>query len=79
MKSTSIKKPRTNRETLTKLIKDLDDSDLVFVRERLLTMAQLVVNNEEEIRKEMSVNPLISADWYIRSMKKIHSSLKFDE
>jgi uncharacterized protein (DUF885 family) len=69
-------KQKTNRTILTKLIKELDDMDLVMLRERILTVTQAVIENEAEVRKDMQ-HGFISPDMYIDSMKKIHALVDF--
>jgi len=64
-------KQKTNRIILTKLIKELDDMDLVMLRERIITVTKAVIDNEEQVRKDLK-NSSIHPDMYINSMKKIH-------
>ena len=43
---------KTNRQILTKAIKELSDIDLVFLRERMLTSCDEILNNKEVRRIE---------------------------
>jgi len=69
-------KAKTNRQVLTKAIKELSEIELVFLRERILQSCDEIINNEEEVRSQMEMH-IISPDLYINSMKSIKSKVEF--
>jgi hypothetical protein len=69
-------KSKTNRQVLTKAIKELADIELAFLRERILLACDDVLNNEEDVRKQME-HSFISPDLWINSMRNIKESLDF--
>jgi len=69
-------KAKTNRQVLTKAIKELDDLELVFLRERILQACDDILNNEGEVRKQMERH-IISPDLFIGSMRNIKSKVEF--
>jgi hypothetical protein len=70
-------KNKTNRQVLTKAIKELDDLELVFLRERILEACDAVLDNEGEVRKQMERH-IISPDLFIDSMRNIKSKVEFE-
>lgn len=68
-------KNRTNRQVLTQLIKNADEMQLVFIRERLLSICD-VFSNSEEVKKNWS-NDFISPDFYIEAAKKTKEAIDF--
>ena len=42
-----------NRQILSKLVKELDEIELVFLRERIITIAKAVVDNKKEVTATM--------------------------
>jgi hypothetical protein len=69
-------KSKTNRQVLTKAIKELADIELAFLRERILLACDDILNNEEDVRKQME-HSFISPDLWINSMRNIKESLDF--
>lgn len=69
-------KTKTNRQVLTKAIKELNDFDLVILRERIITMCDHAINNEEQIRKDMERN-ILSPDLYFDVIRSIKSKVEF--
>jgi hypothetical protein len=69
-------KSKTNRQVLTKAIKELADIELAFLRERILHACDDVLNNEEDVRKQME-HSIISPDLWINSMRNIKESLDY--
>jgi hypothetical protein len=69
-------KGKTNRQVLTKAIKELADIELTFLRERILHACDDVLNNEEDVRKQME-HSIISPDLWINSMRNIKESLDY--
>ncbi len=61
---------KTNKQRLTKMVKELSDFELAILRERLWTMAENVLANEQEVRDEMK-DGFITADVYINTMKNV--------
>ncbi len=70
-------KVKTNRQVLTKAIKELSDIELVFLRERILQACDEIINNEEEVRNQMEMH-IISPDLFINSMRNIKSKVEFE-
>lgn len=70
-------KAKTNRQVLTKLIKELSDLELAFLRERILQACDDVLENEDEVRKLMERH-IISPDLYIDTMRSIKSKIEFE-
>jgi hypothetical protein len=70
-------KNKTNRQVLTKAIKDLSDLELVFLRERILEACDAVLDNEAEVREQMQRH-IISPDLYIESMRNIKAKVDFE-
>jgi flagellar biosynthesis regulator FlaF len=68
---------KTNKQILSKAVKELNDIDLVFMREMLLTACEDVLNNKEQLMKEMQ-NGIISPNLYIECTQHIHDHIKFD-
>ena len=70
-------KNKTNRQVLTKLVKELDDLELALLRERILQACDDVLENEGEVRKLMERH-IISPDLYIDTMRSIKSKVEFE-
>jgi hypothetical protein len=70
-------KNKTNRQVLTKAIKDLSDIELVFLRERILEACDAILDNEAEVREQMQRH-IISPDLYIESMRNIKVKIDFE-
>lgn len=69
-------KNKTNRQVLNKAIKDLNEIEVAFMRVKLLEAVDEVLNNEEEVRKEMA-NSIIHPDLWIRTMRSIKDKIDF--
>ena len=70
-------KNKTNRQILTKAIKELSDIELVFLRERILEACDAVLDNEADVREQMQRH-IISPDLYIESMQRIKAKVDFE-
>lgn len=70
-------KNKTNRQVLTKAIKDLSDLELAFLRERILEACDAILDNEAEVREQMQRH-IISPDLYIESMQRIKAKVDFE-
>jgi Xaa-Pro aminopeptidase len=70
-------KNKTNRQILTKAIKELSNIELAFLRERILQACDDVLENEDEVRKLMERH-IISPDLYIDTMRNIKSKIEFE-
>jgi hypothetical protein len=68
---------KTNRQVLTKAIKELSEIELIFLRERILNACDEVLNNEAKIRESMQ-NGFVHPDLYIKSMNSIKNKVNFD-
>ncbi len=71
-------KIKSNRQVLTKAIKELSDVELAFLRERILEACDAVLNNEAYIREQMQRH-LISPDLYLESMRNIKAKVDFEQ
>ena len=71
-------KNKTNRQVLTKAIKELSDLELVLLRERILQACDDILDNEDDVRKQMERH-IISPDLFIESMRSIKSKVDFDK
>ena len=69
-------KTKTNRQVLTKAIKDLSDFELVVLRERILTICDRDLNNEQQVR-ELLENSLITPDLYLGTLQSIKDKVDF--
>lgn len=72
-----MKKKKNNRQVLISAIKNLNDIEIVILRERILAITEQVINSEAEIRSSMQ-NSIIHPDLYINSCKNIFEQVKFD-
>lgn len=68
----------TNRKVLNKAIKELDEMDLVFVRELLVSRCEEVLNNKEQVTEDLQFS-WISPKLYIDSMENIFNKIKFED
>lgn len=69
-------KNKTNRQVLNKAIKDLNEIEVAFMRVKLLESVDEVLNNEDNVRKEMA-NSIIHPDLWIRTMRSIKDKIDF--
>ena len=65
---------KTNRQILTKAIKELSDIDLVFFRERMLRSCDEVLSNKEELIKDME-GGFVSPHLFIECMQNIKDKI----
>lgn len=72
------KKLETNRTILTKLIKELDDLELAFLRDRILTFSESVVKNKEKILND-NTNSFFHPAMYVKTMEKTYEIVKIKE
>jgi hypothetical protein len=68
----------TNRKVLSNAIKELDEMDLVFLREILVSRCEEVLNNKEQVTKDLQFS-WISPKLYIDSMENILNKIKFED
>jgi hypothetical protein len=68
----------TNRKVLSKAIKELDEMDLVFMRELLVSRCEEVLNNKEQVIKDLQFS-FITPKLYIDSMENIFNKIKFED
>ena len=69
-------KNKTNRQVLNKAIKDLNDIEVAFMRVQLLQAIDDVLNNEDEVRKEMA-NSIIHPNLWINTMRSIKAKIDY--
>ena len=67
---------KTNRQILTKAIKELSDIDLVFFRERMLGSCQEILDNKEQLIKDMQFG-IVSPHLLIECIENIQEKIKF--
>lgn len=70
-------KNKTNRQVLAKAVKELSDMDLVFMRERLLTACDEVLNNADQFRKDNQFG-IVNPEVMIRSCQGIKDKIDFE-
>jgi hypothetical protein len=75
-KTTRVATPKTNRQVLTKAIKDLSDIDLVFLRERILRSCDEVISNKQQILEDMKYG-WVKPELFIESMERIKDKIDF--
>jgi len=68
----------TNRKVLSNAIKELDEMDLVFMRELLVSRCEEVLNNKEQVIKDLQFS-FITPKLYIDSMENIFNKIKFED
>ena len=59
---------------LNTLVKNLDAVEAAIVIDRLINTAEHILENEEEVRKQME-NHFISPDLYLNTMRKVQNQL----
>ncbi len=69
-------KHKTNRQIMTKAIKELSDIDLVFFRERMLASCDDVLNNKDKFIKDMQFG-VVSPHLIIECMMNIKEKIDF--
>jgi hypothetical protein len=69
-------KIKSNRQILTKAIKELSDIELAFLRERILEACDAVLNNETIVQEQMQ-DSIISPNLYISVIRNIKSKVDF--
>jgi hypothetical protein len=69
-------KIKSNRQVLTKAIKELSDVELAFLRERILEACDAVLNNETIVQEQMQ-DSIISPNLYISVIRNIKSKVDF--
>ena len=69
-------KTKTNRQVLTKAIKELSDFELVVLRERILNSCDRDLNNEQQVR-ELLENSIITPDLYLGTLQSIKDKVDF--
>jgi hypothetical protein len=67
---------KTNRQILTKAIKELSDIDLVFFRERVLALCDEILNNKEQFIKDTQFG-IVSPHLIIECMENIKQKIDF--
>jgi hypothetical protein len=71
-------KIKSNRQVLTKAIKELSDIELAFLRERILEACDAILDNETIVREQM-YNSMISPNLYINAMRNIKDKVEFEQ
>jgi len=74
-----MKKPLSNRDILMKAVKELNDIELVFLRERILTSCDSVLDHEDEYLENAKNNPsFVEPNFYIKTIKNIKQKVDFN-
>ena len=68
---------KTNRQVLAKAVKELSEMELVFLRDRIIEACNGIIDNEEEVRKQME-NHMIHPNLFINSIKNIKAKVDFE-
>lgn len=76
LKQNKVMQHKTNRQILTKAIKELSDIDLMFFRERMLRSCDEVLSNKDELIKDME-GGFISPHLFIECMQNIKGKIDF--
>jgi hypothetical protein len=74
-KQTNMKN-KTNRQVLNNAIKELNEIEVAFMRTQLLTACDEVLDNEDEVRKQMA-NSIVSPELWINTMRNIKEKIEF--
>ena len=69
-------KNKTNRQVMNKAIKDLNDIEVALLRVQLLQAIEDVLNNEDEVRKEMA-HSIIHPNLWINTMRSIKAKIDY--
>ena len=69
-------KNKTNRQVITKAIKELNDIEVAFMRMQMLQACDEVLSNEDEVREKMK-HSIISPDLWINTMQSIKNKLAY--
>lgn len=72
-----MKRPPKARKLINDLIKEMDDFSLVLLRDRMVAMADEILDNQEQIRADMK-HHIVSPELYIRIMETVKTHLKYD-
>ncbi len=73
-----MKKQKTNRQVLNQAIKELDDMDIVILRERILAVCEQVIENKEEITESMKYG-FMSPRLFIGACERIFKKVDFEQ
>jgi len=65
---------KTNRQVLAKAIKELSDIDLAFLRERILTLCDEVLDNKEDLIESMN-GGFVSPHLFIECIQNIKDKI----
>lgn len=69
-------KTLTNKQALIKTINSLDPVQQGLLRERILTMCDFVIENQEMIKEGMK-DHIITPEYYIQTMENIKAQLEY--
>jgi F420-0:gamma-glutamyl ligase len=73
-----MKKQKTNRQVLNQAIKELDDMDIVILRERILAVCEQVMENKEEVTESMK-DGFMSPKLFIGACERIFKKVDFKQ
>ena len=73
-----MKKQKTNRQVLNQAIKELDDMDIVILRERILALCEQVIDNKAEITESMK-DGFMSPGLFIGACERIFKKVDFEQ
>ena len=69
-------KTLTNKQALVKMINSLDPVQQGLLRERILTMCDFVIENQELVKEGMQ-NHIVTPEYYIQTMENIKVILEY--
>jgi hypothetical protein len=70
-------KHKTNRQVLSKMVKDLDEIQLAILRSLILDASKGMLDKKDQVREQMK-NSIIHPDLYLGSMEEIYKQASFD-
>jgi hypothetical protein len=76
LKQKKVMTHKTNRQVLSKAVKELSDIDLAFLRERILNACDGVLNNKQQVIESMQ-NSIVSPHLYIECIQNIKEKIDF--
>jgi helix-turn-helix protein len=72
------KKHLTNRDVLTKMVKELSDVDLAMVRERIIVICEKTIKDKEAITKSME-NGFLHPAIFFGAVERAYEIVKFKD
>lgn len=70
-------KRKTNRQVLSKMVKDMTEIELVIFRSLILDASKGMLDKSDKVREQMK-NSIIHPDLYLNAMQKINEQASFE-